>query len=325
MNKYDITRFTFHAQKFYFSESVRAMSAEEVGQYLLLLVASWLGGKEASLPDNPGMMAREARVREVSPLVLEMFPLVETEEHGSRRRNETLHQEWLNCREKTDVARTNGSQKTEAKAVAARENGRLGGRPRVLTVTDNRTETEQEPNGNQTETDLTEQNRTEQNRTEQNKGECSVFDSVSQEQSTGDWKSIAIRHKRIFGKKAATQFRIKYADACLKYGETIVLECFDSWAPGALDWVRREGVDQPLFSFFKKMPQEAEEAVELAEALKEDDQRLAQQQQATADREKQAAAVQADSIERQTQEIIARRDARPQVSEVSMEDFLEAK
>jgi hypothetical protein len=33
--------------------------------------------------------------------------------------------------------------------------------------------------------------------------------------------------------------------------------------------------------------------------------------------------IQAASIERQTQEIIARRDARPAVSEVSMEDFLE--
>jgi uncharacterized protein YdaU (DUF1376 family) len=39
--------------------------------------------------------------------------------------------------------------------------------------------------------------------------------------------------------------------------------------------------------------------------------------------QKQADVAQSESIERQTQEIIARRDARPQVSEVSMEDFLE--
>jgi len=46
---------------------------------------------------------------------------------------------------------------------------------------------------------------------------------------------------------------------------------------------------------------------------------------ARASQQKKADVAQAESIERQTQEIIARRDARPQVSEVSMEDFLESK
>jgi len=89
----DFTRFDFHAKKFYFSENVQIMSAEEVGQYLLLLVYSWLGGKDASLPDNPVLLARMARVSSVSELVLSMFPIVETA-HGPRRQNDTLYEEW---------------------------------------------------------------------------------------------------------------------------------------------------------------------------------------------------------------------------------------
>ncbi len=89
----DLTRFDFHAKKFYFSEDVQVMSAEEVGQYLLLLVAAWLGGKDTSLPDNAVLLARMARVSKVSELVLAKFPVVETE-HGPRRRNDTLYGEW---------------------------------------------------------------------------------------------------------------------------------------------------------------------------------------------------------------------------------------
>jgi uncharacterized protein YdaU (DUF1376 family) len=47
------------------------------------------------------------------------------------------------------------------------------------------------------------------------------------------------------------------------------------------------------------------------------------EEKARASQQKKADVAQAESIERQTQEIIARRDARPAVSEVSMEDFLE--
>jgi uncharacterized protein YdaU (DUF1376 family) len=89
----DLTRFDFHAKKFYFSEDVQVMSAEEVGQYLLLLVAAWLGGKDTSLPDNAMLLARLARVNKVSDIVLAKFPVVETE-YGLRRRNDTLYGEW---------------------------------------------------------------------------------------------------------------------------------------------------------------------------------------------------------------------------------------
>ena len=111
----------------------------------------------------------------------------------------------------------------------------------------------------------------------------------------------------------------------MKYGEQIVLDCFDSWANGSAAWIKSQNIEQPLFIFFKNLDKEAEDAMELAEALKEDDSRIEQEKRAVAERGKQAAAAQDESIERQTQEIIARRDTRPAVSEVSLEDFLEAK
>lgn len=92
-DRFDFQRFDFHAKRFYFSESARVMTAEEVGQYLLLLVEAWMGSKDASLPDNPVLLARYARVQVVSEKVLAMFPVVETE-HGPRRQNETLFGEW---------------------------------------------------------------------------------------------------------------------------------------------------------------------------------------------------------------------------------------
>jgi len=128
----DFTRFDFHAKRFYFSDSVRIMSAEEVGQYILLLVEAWMGGKDASLPDNPKMLARMARVDTVSDSVLAMFPIVQTE-LGPRRRNETLYAEWTAALERSETGRLNGHQgglsTSPAKQEAARENGKFGGRP----------------------------------------------------------------------------------------------------------------------------------------------------------------------------------------------------
>jgi uncharacterized protein YdaU (DUF1376 family) len=100
----DFTRFDFHAKKFYFSENVRSMSVEEVGQYILLMVEAWMGGKDTTLPDNPKLLARMARVDQVSDAVLAMFPLVQTES-GARRRNETLYSEWTAAVERSEEAR----------------------------------------------------------------------------------------------------------------------------------------------------------------------------------------------------------------------------
>src|ERR1700730_11776339 len=89
----EYTRFDFHVHDFLNSEDVKQMTAEEVGQYILLLCEAWVIGKEATLPDNPKYLARIARVPEVSPLVMSKFYKVEME-CGPRLRNKGMYIEW---------------------------------------------------------------------------------------------------------------------------------------------------------------------------------------------------------------------------------------
>lgn len=91
--KADLTRYDFNALRFTKSEHVSKMSAEEVGSYVLLLNESWLLGKDASLPNDLKYLARIARVEKITDLVLDRFPVVETQ-WGQRRRNETLYKCW---------------------------------------------------------------------------------------------------------------------------------------------------------------------------------------------------------------------------------------
>ena len=322
----DLTRFDFHAKRFYFSEKVKVMSAEEVGQYLLLLVAAWLGGKDASLPDNPTLLAREARVLVVSEVVLAMFPVIETE-HGPRRRNETLYEEWLVATERSEVGRTHGRvgglSTSPAKQEAARNNGRLGGRPAVLRVNDGLSETEAEPNENLSETETqtnpnqtnpnqTNPNQSNPNQTDSNQSGASAAVLSSSKKQQGDWKSIAIRHKNVFGKQASVKFKDKFFKACAQYGEDVVLECFDAWAEGAKTWVTS---DQPLFLFFKNLNSEAENIIEINEAVQEEKTLAVQQKQ----REEQ---MQAASTERQCKENADRFAVKERVGVESVDDFL---
>lgn len=317
----DLTRFDFHAKKFYFSESVRAMSAEEVGQYLLLLVSAWLGGKDASLPDNPGMLAREARVTRVSDCVLEMFPIVDTE-HGRRRRNETLYEEWLKASTRLESSSergsTGGSSRSEAKVLAARENGKLGGRRPTIVLTSNPSETEAEPKLNRSQTEpQTNPTQIKPNQPNQTSAsQVSELDSsCDQEAQSADWKNIAIRHFRLFSKKPSVKFKDKYFDACKEYSEKVVLDCFDSWASGVIDWVKRENVDQPLFAFFKKLPEEASDALELLEAVQEDDARIDTEKKQAAEQKKREEAANEASIAKQRQEVVERLSATAAIGE----------
>ncbi len=135
--------------------------------------------------------------------------------------------------------------------------------------------------------------------------------------SQADWKSIALRHKRFFGSKASVSFKDKYFDACNKYGEPVVLECFDAWAIGAKDWVNRENVQNPLWGFFKHLDEEAADALELNAAEEEITEKAATEK-------KKSDEIQAASIERQTEEIVALMESRDvkRESEGSVEDFL---
>jgi hypothetical protein len=143
---------------------------------------------------------------------------------------------------------------------------------------------------------------------------CNAFvESCNQ----ADWKNLAIRHKHIFGSKASVSFKDKYFDACHTYGESIVLECFDTWAPGAKDWAQNNNVRSPLFAFFKKLPEEAADAVEINSAEKEITEKVESEK-------KKSDEIQAASIERQTEQIVALMESRDvrRESEGSLEDFM---
>ena len=101
------------------------------------------------------------------------------------------------------------------------------------------------------------------------------------------------------------------------YGEPLVLECFDTWAPTKQDWVASGNVQQPMWSFFKYLEAEAADAVELNTAEKEITEKAESEK-------KKSDEIQAASIERQTQEIVALMESRDvkRESEGSVEDFL---
>lgn len=101
----DFTRFDFHALRFTKSENVQAMSAEEVGQFILLLCEAWLLQKDASLPMDLKYMARIARSNKVSNKVLEQFHAVETQ-WGQRLQNSTLLEEWNKVKARSEAGRT---------------------------------------------------------------------------------------------------------------------------------------------------------------------------------------------------------------------------
>jgi uncharacterized protein YdaU (DUF1376 family) len=86
----DLTRFDFHALRFLKSEDVEVMTAEEVGQFVLLMCHAWLGGKNASLPNNPALLAKYVRCERVSDAVIREW----TEGPDGRLYNATLSEEW---------------------------------------------------------------------------------------------------------------------------------------------------------------------------------------------------------------------------------------
>jgi uncharacterized protein YdaU (DUF1376 family) len=86
----EITRFDFHVVRFMESETVQKMTDAEVGQYILLLCKAWLGNKNASLPNDPKLLAIYARTEQVSDLVMSKWA-VGTD---GRLYNERLSEEW---------------------------------------------------------------------------------------------------------------------------------------------------------------------------------------------------------------------------------------
>src|SRR5260370_39903575 len=135
--KVDLTKFDFHAMRFAHSEDCQRMTDAEVGQYLLLMIQAWLGGKAASLPNDPALLARYARCEKVSDLVMSKWDL-----RDGRLYNDMQSEEWArtslrvaesNAKYKAsiDSGKKGGESKSEAKAEAAKANGMKGGRPKT--------------------------------------------------------------------------------------------------------------------------------------------------------------------------------------------------
>lgn len=111
----DLTRFDFHVLRFMKSLDVMSMSTQEVGAYILLLCESWLLGDDCTLPDDPALLARMARLRKVPQKVLHKFPVDETTKWGPRRRNDILLKEWRAAQERSASAARRGKKGNEVR------------------------------------------------------------------------------------------------------------------------------------------------------------------------------------------------------------------
>jgi hypothetical protein len=104
---------------------------------------------------------------------------------------------------------------------------------------------------------------------------------------------MAVRHKRIFGSQASTQHKEKYAEFCVRYSEDVVLECFNDWAADAKEWVATANIKQPLFVFWKKLPDMAETIM----AVKDEETAEKVQQETAAEKQKdETAAKEASTV-----------------------------
>ena len=235
----DLTRFDFHVMRFMHSEDVKAMTAEEVGQYVLLLSEAWLTGKDTTLTSDLPTLARLARVTEVSPRVLQKFQLVETQ-WGQRYRNPVLYGEWMRAAERSDAGR---------KSVESRWNNERNTNVENTTVLQSLYPSQAKP----------------------------IQTEPNQSNEMGDFKNLAIRYRRAFGIKPGKNnlSRKNYAAACQQHSENTVLACFDEWAQQN-QWIREWAQTGKLHSdglrkFFEELPElvEVEAAATAEEKLSE--------------------------------------------------------
>jgi uncharacterized protein YdaU (DUF1376 family) len=119
-----LTRFDFDAAEFLADEDVAGMTAAEVGQFILLECAAWLGGKDATLPNDQRTLARLARATSgrVSPVVMRKF--ISTAE--GRLSNPELSEEW-----KAACARAKVRHEKAQKAATKRWNSPAASMPQA--------------------------------------------------------------------------------------------------------------------------------------------------------------------------------------------------
>jgi len=230
----ELIKFDFNALRFTQSDSIAAMTNEEIGQYILLLAEAWLSGKDATLPDNLEVLARKARCRKVADRVLAQFPVVKTP-LGDRRQNETLYNEWRAANERIELAKEYGRRGGEAKREAFRvPTGGLDSKssnPLPYSVPNRTRPYHTEPYQTNSDTDS---------------GQCS-------------FKNIAIQYSSFFGghHSKGKKHIERYQQACSKYGEDKVLEYFKRWAEGS-GWLRDRRDPNGLNFFWKPLDEMAE-------------------------------------------------------------------
>lgn len=310
----DLTRFDFHVNRFMNSYSVDLMDACEVGQYLLLLCKSWQIGKDCCLPDDGGYLARCARVSTVSNRVLEKFPIVETEA-GAMRRNNALYEEWQRATERSTAGLVRSAGRGGKWAeTAAQKTGMpvlfAGGNAVAnAAASDDALPIPTQPVP--TRTIPTQPSNT--------TGGEGVVGGQGKVLTLGSWKNMALRHKRIFGTQASTTHKEKYAEYCHAYGEDVVLACFDDWAADAKDWALSVGMKQPLFAFWKKLPDMAEVQKEIVEEEQQAAATVAAEETA---RQKDSAAVEADVRRQMTEHAAFMEYEPPKPSEVDPSEYI---
>ena len=127
----DLTRFDFHVHRFLNSPDVEAMTATEVGQYVLLLCKSWANGDDCRLPNDTKYLSKIARATKRSPLsglVLSKFEIVWVEigqqtepervtpdgkRETSKLRNKVLFEGWLEAKKRSEVAEAKARKRWE--------------------------------------------------------------------------------------------------------------------------------------------------------------------------------------------------------------------
>ncbi len=82
----DLLSFPLYVHRIINSEVCAAMTCEEFGAYMWLMIHAAAKEKDASLPNDAKVLAQMAHLPELPARVLEQFPEVETE-WGSRLRN----------------------------------------------------------------------------------------------------------------------------------------------------------------------------------------------------------------------------------------------
>jgi uncharacterized protein YdaU (DUF1376 family) len=236
----ELTRFDFHVNKFLNSEDVEIMTAEEVGQYILLLCHSFVKGKEASLPDDLAVLSKYARVDKISKIVLKKFPVVDTE-WGPRRRNPVMYTEYLSAVKRSLNGRSAVAERWEKESNTPVLRPYNDGNSLVL------------PNPSHTKPIQSNQ------------------PTPTQATNAGNWKMLAIRFREVIGKfiSSTKTNKARYSEFCGQYEEDRVLEIFDEWASQNKSWLSEK--NDPLFYFWKDLPDLAEASSAQKEFEKKDE------------------------------------------------------